>query len=69
MASEAEILQPTARLASVFAVEWTMNQTYQIVMRSCYKADKILGVTTTATAYENVTEEKQLLVGGKMRII
>ena len=39
MASEAKILQLIARVA-LFTVESTMNLTYQIVTRSCYKPGK-----------------------------
>ena len=39
MASELRILQPIARVVSVY---YTMNLTYQNVMRSCYKPGKIL---------------------------
>ena len=39
MASELKILQPIARVVSVYC---TMNLTYQTVMRSCYKPGKIL---------------------------
>ena len=45
MASEAKILQPIARVASVYRridYEQMMNWPYQTVKRSCYKPGKIL---------------------------
>ena len=50
MASEVQILQPIARVAS----ESTMNFTYQTVIRSCYKPGKILLMLPT---HENIKQD------------